>query len=212
MRITRASIKRGGGNRVFDPHRIVAVVTLAPALVAGTCAAPAAELDAAADKTAAPQYRWANSPHGAMLERILPPAIDPANLPEPHSPGARLVATYCVQCHHLPNPAMHSAQKWPSVVGRMVWRMQGNGNMGKLMRDMMAEIKAPDAAEQSALVNYLQSNAQQELDVANYQDIHTPAGRRFSIACSQCHVLPDPRRHTAAEWPAVVARMQRNMA
>jgi hypothetical protein len=25
-------------------------------------------------------------------------------------------------------------------------------------------------------------------------------------------VLPDPRRHTANEWPAVVERMQRNMA
>jgi hypothetical protein len=24
-------------------------------------------------------------------------------------------------------------------------------------------------------------------------------------------VLPDPRRHTAREWPAVVARMQHNM-
>ena len=33
----------------------------------------------------------------------------------------------------------------------------------------------------------------------------------FAIACSQCHVLPDPRRHTALEWPQVVERMQRNM-
>jgi hypothetical protein len=24
-------------------------------------------------------------------------------------------------------------------------------------------------------------------------------------------VLPDPRRHTASEWPAVVSRMQQNM-
>jgi hypothetical protein len=34
----------------------------------------------------------------------------------------------------------------------------------------------------------------------------------FGIACSQCHALPDPRRHTAREWPAVVERMQRHMA
>jgi hypothetical protein len=27
----------------------------------------------------------------------------------------------------------------------------------------------------------------------------------------QCHVLPDPKRHTADEWPTVVARMQENM-
>jgi len=45
-----------------------------------------------------------------------------------------------------------------------------------------------------------------------YPDLDTESGRRFSIACSQCHVLPDPRRHTAPEWPAIVKRMRRNMA
>jgi hypothetical protein len=34
----------------------------------------------------------------------------------------------------------------------------------------------------------------------------------FSIACSQCHALPDPRRHTAREWPGVVERMRRHMS
>ena len=34
---------------------------------------------------------------------------------------------------------------------------------------------------------------------------------QFRVACNQCHVLPDPQRHTAAEWRAVVARMQENM-
>jgi hypothetical protein len=33
----------------------------------------------------------------------------------------------------------------------------------------------------------------------------------LKLACRQCHVLPDPRRHTASEWPAVVARMEKNM-
>ncbi len=147
-----------------------------------------------------------------MLERILPPAVEPAQLPEPRSAGARLAATYCVQCHYLPNPAMHSASKWPVVVERMVWRMQGKGNLGKLMQDMMAEVQAPDAGQQSTLVRYLQKHAQREFDLNKYPDIHTPAGRIFSIACSQCHVLPDPQRHAAPEWPAVIERMQRNMA
>ena len=31
------------------------------------------------------------------------------------------------------------------------------------------------------------------------------------MACNQCHTLPDPQRHTAAEWRSVVARMQENM-
>ncbi len=43
------------------------------------------------------------------------------------------------------------------------------------------------------------------------QALDTPAGRMFEQACSQCHALPDPGSHTAAEWPAVVRRMQRNM-
>ena len=42
-----------------------------------------------------------------------------------------------VQCHNLPNPAMHEAAKWPGIVERMVLRMQGKGNMGTLMADMM---------------------------------------------------------------------------
>jgi hypothetical protein len=172
----------------------------------------AASSHAAEDPVAKAEYRWERSPHGAMLERILPPTVAPAQLPEPNSPGARLVVAYCVQCHYLPNPAMHNAARWLSVTERMVWRMEGKGNMGQLMRDMMAEVKAPNADEQATLVRYLQKHAQHELDPKRYPDIHTQAGRRFSIACSQCHVLPDPQRHTAKEWPAVVERMQRNMA
>ena len=73
---------------------------------------------------------WSESPHGRMLERILPPAIAPNELPEPGSEGARLTVRYCVQCHHLPNPRMHTADKWSGIVERMVWRMQGKGNLG----------------------------------------------------------------------------------
>ena len=37
------------------------------------------------------------------------------------------------------------------------------------------------------------------------------SGEAFRLACNQCHVLPDPQRYTAAQWPRVVARMQENM-
>ncbi len=33
----------------------------------------------------------------------------------------------------------------------------------------------------------------------------------FRRACATCHALPDPKRHTAREWPAVIVRMQRHM-
>jgi len=164
-----------------------------------------------ADEIEAAQRRWAESPHGPLLERILPPSFDAGELPEPRSRGAQLTLRYCVQCHNLPNPAMHHAAKWPGIVERMVKRMEGRGNLGELMADMMAGVKAPAAAETSALVAYLQKHAQAPLDAARYPEVFQPSGEAFRLACNQCHVLPDPRRHTAAEWRAVVARMQRNM-
>ncbi|HEY6864237.1 MAG TPA: hypothetical protein VI319_10080 [Burkholderiales bacterium] len=154
--------------------------------------------------------RWQDSPHGPMLERILPPTFEPRQLPEPGSPGADLVLRYCVQCHNLPNPAMHERAKWPAVFERMVLRMRGRGNMGALMKDMMAGVSAPSVEEAATLLAYLQKHAQRPLDPIR-TPVNTPEAQSFRLACQQCHVLPDPRRHTASEWPAVVARMQRNM-
>jgi cytochrome c5 len=163
------------------------------------------------DELDAARKRWASSPHGPMLERILPPTFSPAQLPEPASEGARLTLRYCVQCHNLSNPAMHHAEKWPGIVDRMVLRMRGRGNMGTLMHEMMAGVAAPSAEETRAIVAYVQKHAQAALDPALYPEVGRPSGEAFRVACNQCHVLPDPKRHTADEWPRVVARMQENM-
>lgn len=171
------------------------------------CSVPAI----AAGQTAAAKKRWAESPYGPMLERILPPGFEAGMLPQPGSRGAQLELRYCVQCHNLPNPAMHNAEKWTPIFERMVGRMEGKGNMGKLMAEMMAGVKAPAAEEARVLVAYLKKYAQTSLDPTKIPEIDTPAADAFRIACQQCHVLPDPRRHTASEWPAVVARMERNM-
>ena len=170
-----------------------------------------AVLNTRANETEAARKRWAESPHGPLLERILPPGFEAEALPEPASRGARLTLRYCVQCHNLANPAMHEARKWPPIVERMVLRMQGRGNMGTLMADMMAGVHAPDQEEAKLLVAYLRKHAQKPLDPARYPEVNSPAGESFRRACGQCHTLPDPRRHTADEWPAVVARMQKNM-
>ena len=154
---------------------------------------------------------WKDSPHGPMLERIIPPGFEPAMLPEPRSRGAQLTQRYCVQCHNLANPAMHDAGRWPAVVARMVPRMEGKGNMGKLMAEMMAGVEAPSPADEQAITAYHRKHAQRPLDPKQIPEVNAPAAEPFRLACGQCHVLPDPRRHTAKEWPAVVARMQRNM-
>ena len=165
----------------------------------------------AAQAVAEAKQRWSQSLHGPMLERILPPTFEANRLPQPESRGARLMTQYCVQCHNLPNPAMHHATKWPIILNRMLVRMQGKGNMGALMRDMMAGVSAPAAAETRLLATYLRRNAQTPLDPKKYPDINRPQATSFKLACQQCHVLPDPQRYTAREWPDVVTRMEKNM-
>ena len=170
-----------------------------------------AALAARADEIEDAKRRWAESPHGPLLERILPPTFERRQLPEPRSRGAQLTLRYCVQCHNLPNPAMHEPRRWPSVLNRMVVRMRGKGNLGTLMTEMMANVEAPNDAEQRVLLAYLARNAQKPLDEAKIPEVLQPSGESFRLACNQCHALPDPKRYTAAQWPAVVERMLKNM-
>lgn len=194
--------------RAFLSARRLRRLGLAAALAAACVAGASTDRARAVDEA---KRRWAESPHGPFLERILPPYYDVSQLPEPASRGAELVVQYCVQCHNLPNPAMHDAAKWPKVVDRMVLRMQGRGNMGELMRDMMGSVSAPAEAETRALTAYLQQHAQRPIDPARYPDVESDAAKSFRLACGQCHALPDPRQHTLREWQAIVARMEKNM-
>lgn len=164
-----------------------------------------------ANETDAARKRWAESPHGPFLERILPPGFEANMLPQAGSRGAQLTLRYCVQCHNLANPAMHDARKWTPIVERMVLRMEGRGNMGRLMAEMMAGVEAPAPQEKKVLVAYLRKHAQRPLDPKRFPEVNSPAGESFRVACNQCHALPDPRRYTAKQWPAVVARMEKNM-
>jgi cytochrome c2 len=187
------------------------IVLLRAGWVLLALAAQATAADNGADGVTRAKYLWSQSPHGKMLERILPPSVEPGQLPEPGSEGARLTTRYCVQCHYLPNPEMHTAARWRVSVERMVWRMQGKGNMGELMKEMMDRVEAPAAKEVAVLTAYLQKHGQIEMNPA-HPALKSEQGQRYSIACSQCHELPDPQRHTTREWPAVVERMKRHMA
>ena len=159
-------------------------VHLAAALPAGlliiAASAPAQDLS---QLVAQSKRRWAESPHGPMLERILPPTFGLPQLPAPKSRGARLAVQYCVQCHNLPNPAMHHAVKWPMIFERMMLRMRGKGNMGELMYEMMAGVEAPTAAEAELLLAYLQKYSQRPLDPQRYPAI---------ISCISSPMLPLP--------------------
>src|SRR5205807_2054631 len=106
------------------------------------------------------------------ITRILPPTFEERQLPQPRSRGARATVRYCVQCHNLPNPAMHHAQKWPGIVERMVLRMQGRGNLGTLMSEMMAGVQAPSQEETAVLIAYLKRHAQKPLDPQRYPEVN----------------------------------------
>lgn len=159
----------------------------------------------------APAPRWAGTPQAEMLERLIPPGMTPALLPEPRSAGARLAVAYCTQCHHLPSPAMHDGARWPAVVERMLPRMHGRGNLGPLMRDLMEGVRAPTSDEVRTLTGYLQRHAMTGVAPAALPEAQGPDWTAYTQACGQCHALPAPSRHTRAQWPAVVARMERNM-
>ena len=129
-----------------------------------------------------------------------PPGITLADLPDPNSPGAKLIGSYCGQCHNVPSPQMHSATDWPSVARRMWLRME-------LLPPTLG-VKTPTLGERFVLLDYLTANA---LRVSG-TTLPAGAGREaFAQVCSRCHALPDPRVHSRADWPTVFARMEQNM-
>lgn len=138
---------------------------------------------------------------------MLPPGIRSQDLPEPESQGAKLLSTYCAQCHHLPSPRMHTAADWPRVAGRMLMRER----MMAKMRGMMMQVKAPTSQDEEALLQYLKTHAMQALVPGAVPAPDSPGAALFQQTCAQCHALPDPKQHAASEWSAVVERMRQNM-
>lgn len=136
---------------------------------------------------------------------VIPKGLNPDALPDPQSRGATMLTLYCVQCHDLPSPTMHTATEWAHVVDRMEKEMQRRRG-GVLIRVMM-----PPEKDWKILRSYLKDNAQLPLDSSQYADLDTPGGQAFQTTCSQCHAAPDPAQHTSAEWARVVLRMKNNI-
>ncbi|MBY0248508.1 MAG: hypothetical protein K2Q17_12655 [Nitrospiraceae bacterium] len=127
-----------------------------------------------------------------MMGGMLPPGIRPQDLPEPESRGAKLLSTYCAQCHHLPSPRMHTAADWPRVAGRMLMRER----MMAGMRGMMMQVKAPAPQDEDALLQYLKTHAMHGLFPMAIPEPDSP-GALFQQTCAQCHALPEPKQHIA---------------
>ena len=147
--------------------------------------------------------------HRQMMQRmmgdVLPPPMDPADLPAPESAGAQLLQKFCTQCHYLYGPGLHTVEEWPSVVERMNRRMQMMG--GRHM--MMGMVEAPSPQQLVVITDYLQKYAQKPLPATRASELkQKEGGTLYSSICSRCHTLPDPAQYPARKWPAVVERMQ----
>lgn len=149
-----------------------------------------------------------------------PPMFKADDLPEPESRGAQLTEAYCVQCHWIPAPQMHSAAEWPVLLRRMELRARTLHDRmgGPMTRDLMGEILMsgmasavlPSAEDADSLLAYFQRNAMPAVDPATLGE---GTGAGFYVEqCSMCHETPDPAAHTAEEWEEVVGRMRANMA
>jgi cytochrome c5 len=147
----------------------------------------------------------------------LPPSIFKVeDLPEPRSRGAGLLQVYCVQCHWLPAPQMHSAAEWPILLRRMDMRartlehhMGGpltEGLAGEILMAGYTHTALPSAAERDTIAAYVTRHA---LRAAKPEELGSgPDAALFVEHCSICHETPSPKAHTAAGWEAVVERMQ----
>ena len=138
----------------------------------------------------------------AMTDSQFPPGLAATNLPEYDSREVALLSKYCVQCHAIPGPGMHTQDDWPQVIGRMTQYMQTMHSF---------HVKKPAYDEILLIQGYLQKHAQVPMEKSQYPDLTSPEGTAFLQACSRCHSAPDPKQHTADEWPVVVQRMMHNM-
>jgi len=144
------------------------------------------------------------SPTG-LDTRVIPKGLNPLDLPDANDHGATLLTLYCVQCHDLPTPLMHSAGEWPIIIDRM------QEHMTSYHGGMLAHVIMPSQKDWQELRGYMTDNAQMPLDRSRYTDLDSPEGQAFQTTCSPCHATPEPSQHTAHEWPRIVLRMKTYM-
>lgn len=146
----------------------------------------------------------------------LPPAsYRLEDLPEQGSRAVGLQQAYCLQCHGLSSPRMHSSDEWPILVRRMLMRgaalgsrLGGPRTEGMVDDMLIAGLRTaqlPPAEDVDSLVAYFQRNAFPAAAESEIPD--TPEAALFVESCSGCHDTPSPSAHPADEVQALVARM-----
>lgn len=139
-----------------------------------------------------------------LMRAWVPPRKEPAALPNADSRGAKLMGTYCTQCHELPDPGAYSADEWPRVMERMSLRIKALGSR----RCHLLQLAIPTDQEKSEILAYLRRSAFQSLNAGPKVPLAGEGAMAYLNFCSQCHDPPHPRQHLPSEWSGVVNRMQ----
>ena len=126
-----------------------------------------------------------------MMPDLVPPGVNPEDLPDPDSKGAQLLVYYCTACHNLPSPSMHTEEEWSVVADRMFRRIS------RMSGGMLINIEMPSPQEQQEIVTYLKTHSLKSIPPHKLPSPETQGAMLFKDRCSQCHGLPDPGRHTA---------------
>lgn len=141
------------------------------------------------------------------------------DLPAAGSRGAGLVQVYCIQCHWLPTPTMHSADEWGIILPRMYLRAEQlerrlggpltTGMVGEVVMSGYETAAVPSEADADTLMAYMRRYG---LATADPAELPAGAGRELFIErCSTCHETPAPGAHTATGWERLVGQMQEYM-
>lgn len=141
------------------------------------------------------------------------------DLPEQGSRAVGLQQVYCLQCHGVSSPRMHSAAEWPILVRRMLMRGAALGSRlggprSESMVDamLMAGLRTadlPPREDVDTLVAYFVRHAFPAAAEGEIPD--TPAAQLYVQKCSGCHETPSPTAHGPEDARALVARMSAMM-
>jgi hypothetical protein len=124
----------------------------------------------------------------------LPPAsYRLEDLPEQGSRAVGLQQAYCLQCHGLSSPKMHSSDEWPILVRRMLMRGAALGN----------RLGGPRS---EGMVDGMLMAGLRTAELPPAEDVDSDAAL-YAEKCSGCHDTPSPSAHPADEVQALVARM-----
>lgn len=142
-----------------------------------------------------------------------------ADLPEPEARGALLQQVYCVQCHGVSSPKMHTAEEWPILLRRMTMRMRtlrdrlgGETIEGTVDEMLMAGLQAaniPTPEDQDSLIAYFTRHGLPNARPGEIGD--GPDDQLYMEYCALCHEAPSRTAHGPEGARALVYRMSAMM-